>query len=376
LIRGPAGSPTACDLCGEGIQPRLPEVAVGSQPAIDVLQRGRVDGVQAAVARAAHPREAVLAQHSQVLRDGRLRDPEFLLDRGAHLAGGLLAVSSERQDAVVDVEELYGLPLERFVPERNALARELRAADRRDEAAAVAALRKPSVAARAVNRLAREHRRQLVELFTAGDTLSEVQSSVLAGRAGARALSEAAERERAAVSALVDAAGALLTAEGLAASSTVLERVGETLHAAALDDEARDPVDQGRLERELRHVGLGMGAGGDVAVPAKRKPAATRRRADAGDEAEARKQAEAKDRAQTERRAEAHREAKTAEADARREADRAATAVDAAERKRARAAEALDGAEEALTAARQAARTAGKAHRNAERELRRLEERS
>jgi hypothetical protein len=276
----------------------------------------------------------------------------------------------------VDVEELYGLPLERFVPERNALARELRAAKRGDEAAAVAALRKPSVAARAVNRLAREHRRQLSQLFTAGDALSEMQSRVLAGEADGRALSEAAERERAAVSALVDAARTLLAAEGLTASASVLERVAETLHAAALDDEAREPVDQGRLERELRHVGLGMGAGGDVAVPAKRKPAVARRRASARDEAEARKQAEAQDRAQAQRRAQAREEAKTAEADARREAGRAAKAVEAAERRRARAAEALEDAEEALAAARRAASTAGKAHRNAERDLRRLQERS
>ena len=274
----------------------------------------------------------------------------------------------------MDVEELYGLPLERFVSERNALARELRAADRRDEAAAVAALRKPSVAARAVNRLAREERRQLRELFTAGDTLSKVQTSVLAGRADARALSEAAERERAAVSALVDAARALLIAEGLAVSASVLERVGETLHAAALDDEAREPVDQGRLERELRHVGLGMGTGGDVAVTAQSKPAVARGRPTAGNDAEARKQAEAQDRAQAQRRAEAHKEAKTREADARREADRTARAVNAAERQRARAAEALEVAEATLTAARQAARNAGKAHRNAERELRRLQE--
>jgi hypothetical protein len=273
----------------------------------------------------------------------------------------------------VDVEELYGLPLERFVPERNALARGLRATGRRDEAAAVAALRKPSVAARAVNRLARERRRQLRELFTAGDALSEVQSNVLAGRAGGRDLSEAAERERAAVSALVDAARALLTAEGLAVSASVLERVGETLHAAALEDEAREPVDQGRLERELRHVGLGMGAGGDVAAPASRRPVAARRGTSARDEAEARTQAEAQERAQAQRRAEAHKEAKTAEADARREADRAAKAVDAAERQRARAAEALERAEEALTAARQAGKAADTAHRKAERELRKLE---
>ena len=225
----------------------------------------------------------------------------------------------------MDVEELYGLPLERFVPERNALARELRAAGRRDEAAAVAALRKPSVAARAVNRLAREHRRQLRELFTAGDALSEVQSSVLAGRADGRALSEAAERERAAVSALVDAARALLAAEGLAVSASVLERVGETLHAAALDDEAREPVDQGRLERELRHVGLGMGAGGDVAAPAK----ARSRAADEGGPAKPesasgggrRPKAGRRPRSgapKARERAEAHKQAKEAEAEARR----------------------------------------------------------
>jgi hypothetical protein len=305
--------------------------------------------------RTTHAREAVLAQHPQVLRDGRLRDPR-----------------SRRQDAVVDVEELYGLPLERFVAERNALARELRTGGQRDEAAAVAALRKPSVAARAVNQLARAHPARLRELFTAGDALSEVQSDVLAGRADGRALSEAAERERAAVSALVDAARELLTAEGLATSTSVLERVGETLHAAALDDEAREPVDQGRLERELRHVGLGMEGGADVAVPAKRRPAAAQRRTSADDGAEARKQAEARERADAQERAEAHKRATTAESEARRRATQTAKGVDAAERKRAWAAEALAEAEQALKGAREAAKAAETAHRNAERELRRL----
>jgi hypothetical protein len=270
----------------------------------------------------------------------------------------------------VDVEELYGLPLERFVSERNALARELRTGGRRDEATAVAALRKPSVAARAVNQLARAHPRQLRGLFTAGDALSEVQSDVLAGRADGHALGEAAERERAAVSVLVDAARELLTAEGLAASASVLERVAETLHAAALDDDAREPVGQGRLERELRHVGLGMGAGGDVAAPAKRRPAATARRVSAGDEAEARTQAEARERAKAQERAEARKQATTAESEARHRATRAATAADAAERKRARAAEALAQAEHALKGARAAAKAAEMAHRTAERELR------
>jgi hypothetical protein len=264
----------------------------------------------------------------------------------------------------MDVNELYGLPLDRFVPERNALARELRAAGRRDEASEVAALRKPSVAARAINQVAREDPGRLRELFQAGDALSGVQSEVLARRAGARALGEAADRERAAVSALVNAARALLAAEGLTASASVLERIGETLHAAALDNEARKPVKQGRLERELRHIGLGMG-GGVVAAP----PARSTSPPKSPSAAKADKRAQA---AAARRRAQAVKQAEAAEADARREAQRTAKALSSAEGTRGRAAEALDRAEEAVAAARAAAKAAEQAHRKAERELRRL----
>lgn len=256
----------------------------------------------------------------------------------------------------MDVDELYGLPLERFVPERNALARELRANGQRDEAAAVASLRKPSVAARAVNQLARAHPRELRRLFTAGDALSEMQSSVLAGQAGGRDLSEARAREREAVSTLVEAASALLAAEGLTPSASVLERIGETLHAAALDDDAREPVDEGRLERELRHVGLGIAAGGDDATAPKREPTKSKpTKSKPTDETKARKRAEATEQAVG------------------RQAARAAKNLDDAERAYARAVEALKQAKETLTAARREAKAADTAHRKAERELRSLE---
>lgn len=274
----------------------------------------------------------------------------------------------------MDVDELYGLAPERFVPERDALARELRRAGRRDEAAEVAALRKPSVAARAVNLLARDHATLLDRLFEAGDALSEVQSQVLAGQADGRALGEAAEGERAAVSALVDAARGLLVAEGQDPSAAVLERVSETLHAAALEDEARRSVAQGRLERELRHVGLGMGAGGATHAPAPTKrgtqtaaPAKTKAGKQAAERDKRAEQAAAR------RRAAARKRAETVEADARRQAQRAAKALEAAERSRSRAADALEQAETALKAARRAAKAGEEDHRKAERELRRLE---
>ena len=54
------------------------------------------------------------------------------------------------------IDALYALPLERFTPERDALAKDLAADGDRAGAARVKALRKPVVAAWAVNALARE----------------------------------------------------------------------------------------------------------------------------------------------------------------------------------------------------------------------------
>ena len=63
------------------------------------------------------------------------------------------------------IDRLYGLPLEAFVGERDALAKELRAAGRRDEAAAVKALTKPTVAAWAVNQALRTQHKAAGELW-------------------------------------------------------------------------------------------------------------------------------------------------------------------------------------------------------------------
>jgi hypothetical protein len=169
----------------------------------------------------------------------------------------------------MDPDQLYGLPLDRFIAERSALVKALRADGQREQAAEVGALRKPSVAAWAVNQLVRTQRRAVDALFAAGDALRDVQAEVMAGRQDAQSLRDAAAEERAAVDVLIEAARGLLTSEGDGLSSTVVDRVADTLHAAALDDEARAEVDEGRLERELRHVGLGAGAFAAAASPAK-----------------------------------------------------------------------------------------------------------
>jgi hypothetical protein len=246
----------------------------------------------------------------------------------------------------LDVAVLYGLAPERFVPERNALARELRKAGRREEADAVAALRKPSAAAHAVNTLVRSQPDAVARLWEAGDALGAAQTDVLAGRAGASALTAAAERERAAVEAVMKTSGAL--------SPQVRERVVETLHAAAFDAGAREPVAAARLERELRHVGLGGVLGAET-------------EAAAGAPSPARD--EQPDRERERERAAQRREADKAVAAARRTAERAERALHAAEQKRHRASEALDAAEEALRDARAEADAAAQDRDRAERAL-------
>src|SRR5438034_1483998 len=125
-----------------------------------------------------------------------------------------------------DAEALYGLPLEEFVPARDALARELRGAGRRDEAAAVAALRKPSVAAWAANQAVRSQPKAARELWAAGDALLAAHEAAVAGRSGGgAALRDAAARHRAAVRELLAAASGLLDGRGRGLSATMLQRV-------------------------------------------------------------------------------------------------------------------------------------------------------
>ncbi|MBV9000471.1 MAG: hypothetical protein JO304_15525 [Solirubrobacterales bacterium] len=264
----------------------------------------------------------------------------------------------------MDVDDLYGLPLEEFVPARNALARELRNSGRREDAAEVAALRKPSVAGWAVNQLVRTQKRGVAELFEAGDALRAAHDNVLSGRGDATELRAGVEQERTAVDDLTGAARGLLTSQGHELSPTIIERVADTLHAAALDDGARAQVRDGRLERELRHVGLGMAASGAAATaPAPPSRAAKTRAGGTKAEgtkaegtkagrraAETRAEREERERAERER-AEARAAARATEREARRRLERAERAAGAAADRRDRAASALDEAEAELAEA-------------------------
>ncbi|MGO9792627.1 MAG: hypothetical protein ACLP8S_24865 [Solirubrobacteraceae bacterium] len=284
---------------------------------------------------------------------------------------------------VTDPSDLYGLPLERFVAERAALAKVLRGEGRREEAKRVTGLHKPSIAAWAVNQLARTQRAALTDLFAAGDELLRLHAGLLDGRGDPGALRAATVGEREAVSRLTRAAHGLLSGAGHELSAATLERVSETLDAAARDERARDLVRVGCLERELRVVGLGPdaalsglasreprapGAGPlrtpDTASPARAHPPEPQADAEQAGRERAERGRVERQRAERERGARLTA-ARRAESDARRRADRAARELGAAQERRDRAAQALRDAEAALVHTQAQADAAAGIHRSA-----------
>jgi hypothetical protein len=256
-------------------------------------------------------------------------------------------------------ERLYGLPLEDFVRERDATAKALRGEKERDAAKAVGGLTKPSASAWAVNAIAREQPHLRDELLAAGDALRDAQDAAVAGE-GAGSLREATARQRQSIDAVL-AAAAELRPGGNPLSRAALDRLRQTLQAAAGDDGVREAIARGRLVRDAEGGGAWPFGGDDHDEPAPRpaKPR-PRRKAEpapeADDEAARREREEqaAREREAAERRKAIEAELGTARAERRaRERELAR-----AERDAERAAKRLDEAQSTLDEARAAAEEA------------------
>lgn len=158
-------------------------------------------------------------------------------------------MNGDSLDLDTEVDRIYQIPLTDFIAERNALAKRLRAADRRDEAAAITALRKPPVSAWAVNRLAQLAPDLLAELRAAGEALRAAQQQGQGHR-------EALAARRKAVVSLVARAEELLGGAGHAASAATLQRITKTLEAIAAYGEAGPEPPVGRLRDDLEPPGI------------------------------------------------------------------------------------------------------------------------
>ncbi|HEU5112650.1 MAG TPA: hypothetical protein VFU96_04985, partial [Acidimicrobiia bacterium] len=173
-------------------------------------------------------------------------------------------------DQVISVSDLYILPLDQFTAARDELAQQLKAAGDADEAKRVAKLRKPSVAAWALNRASRNNPDEVGRLR---------ESHRLLRQAGSRqAVEQASEMRRRAVASLTDAAMAELDGGSL----QTRDRVTRTLLAVATDAPGEADLAEGTLVRELEPSGGGWG---DMELPPVPEPDPQERAAAALEEA-------------------------------------------------------------------------------------------
>ena len=155
-------------------------------------------------------------------------------------------------DLASAADELYGLPLSDFVPARTRLEKLARAADDRQLAADVHALRKPSQAAWAVNQLVRRSPELIEDLLRLGEELRTAQ--VAGDTAGLRGLTA---RRHELFATLRRRAEELVAEDGRQHGGTADRALEGTLGAAMSDPRAAEVVRSGRLVVDLETAGWG-----------------------------------------------------------------------------------------------------------------------
>lgn len=139
-----------------------------------------------------------------------------------------------------------------FVATRTTLATEARGAGNRAAGTAIGALRKPSVAAWLLNRLAHTSSPQVTALAELGARLRDAQS-----RLDAVALGALREERDEALVALVRAAQEVAEAHGQRLTAAIAAEVRDTGIAALADEAAQDVLGSGTMTRALTYSGLG-----------------------------------------------------------------------------------------------------------------------
>jgi hypothetical protein len=156
----------------------------------------------------------------------------------------------------VTVDRLYRLPPDEFVAARDELARQLRTSGAREQAAEIKALRRPSIAAWALNQVASQRADDVTALIEVAEDLRQAQELALTG-GDADALRKTSKQRRDMVTALTEAAGAVLARTGRDARPQVAAIIA-ILDAAVANPGVAAALRAGRLVSEPE-VGDGDG---------------------------------------------------------------------------------------------------------------------
>lgn len=179
-----------------------------------------------------------------------------------------------------EIAALYVGELEQFVSARTALVKRLRSEGRRDDAAAVGKLRKPTLAAWALDVVCIGDPAALDALVDAGAKLRDAQEAALRGGAPGD-LRDAFDARRAAVRSIANAAVRRIAERG-GDGEAARDEINATLEAASLDEGVAAALRAGRLERTVAAP-----SGFDLFAGVPIEPAAAARRSGASGGAEA-----------------------------------------------------------------------------------------
>jgi hypothetical protein len=197
-------------------------------------------------------------------RTGTLTSPDDVepdqIERGMLI---VIAAMGEGE-TLEEIDRLFALPLDEFTSARNELARRLKQAGDAEAAEAVRGLAKPTVAAWAVNQLARREPEAVRALLNVAARLRSAQERALGGERAADSLRAAQSEEREVIRDLTRRAEQILRQEGRTASGQTLERVSSTLRAAAVGDPGRETLREGRLSGDVEVSGFDAFAGLEV----------------------------------------------------------------------------------------------------------------
>ena len=168
-----------------------------------------------------------------------------------------------------EVDQLYGLPLDEFTPARDALVRRVRQQGDGERAAEIKQLRKPSLPAWVVNRLARQRELDMQRLLKAGEQLAGAQVEAIRAQSG-DAFLEARRDQQHALEALAARASEILS--DARRGTGALDRVLATLRAGSSTEDGRALLKSGRLTEELEPPGFEALAGLNIQPATKGGP--------------------------------------------------------------------------------------------------------
>jgi hypothetical protein len=165
-----------------------------------------------------------------------------------------------------DVRALFREPLETFVAARDLLVRERRDEHDPEGAAAIKALRKPTVPAWALDQLADRDPEAVEALLDAGAELRAAQRAALSSTKNAGRLREAATLRRTAVAGLLETARDVLRGADRSPDPH-MEDIAATLEAASVNDEVAERLRAGTFDRPIRDASSFGAVFGLHAVP-------------------------------------------------------------------------------------------------------------